>query len=790
MIKRTTLAAISLLVGASLVGCVSDQLEGPGLENQDPKVWLSAAPPEGSVSKYTLQLFWGGWDPDGEIAYYEYCITDNEGGVFVPEDTTGADKWRKVYRNDSTFTFTADQLADSTVRDSKILESVDFIRSHTFFIRAVDEFGLASRLPAYRSFTARTLSPVVDVVIPTTKGSAAAEVPKRSRFSWVGLDYISAKNETQSPDSVRWILVPVSKHGSFDAALEYIRRTPDDQMTKEKGIWYPWKYYDAPGDSGRAWTTDELDIPSSHLFAVQVKDEAGAVSPVFDENRNVRRINVSPRNTGPVLTLNNKFIGTIITASPDTAPVIIDLPSNIAMCFRITADARPYGGVASGYRYGWDMQDLNDPEQWATDFTPFVRTDHDGKPVADIPCRAWQFDSHTIYIEVIDNSGYKSRVGVTLNIVPFSMRRNLFLIDDWKEPFAGFEFGFPAGNGPNDAEHDAFWRYVLSDVDDFDPVGDVLEVAEEVPLTAFAEYKALIWVAVSAHNLSQYAHRSFINNVLKFVDPEAQAGTGKTVPNTVALYMAAGGKVLLAGEQILCASINRDAFNLVSPVFPMIFRYELSGDQDGDYGGSDVGVRGVGQESFSYQDCCVNVLDIAYIASSQAIRRTGRHGCPTNVIRPAPQSGMSDGLRVAIPDSSRTRIFPELRLRPECSAEGRWFAENRLGLNADIYNPLYFADVPKGGTSTATCNIVAELVPARSCFEPIYLNGCRNTSSKIYKAPVAFWTGTFKDRVPDAGGVGARSLVMGFHPVYFQPDSVKAAMDIVLFEEWQLPRKP
>jgi hypothetical protein len=122
--------------------------------------------PRGESVQLQLYLFWGGWDADGEVAYYEYVITDNEGGVFDPADTTGADKWRTVYSHDSTFTFSADLLADSSETDPENLNPVDFIRSHTFFIRAVDERGLASVKPAYRSFTARTLSPVVDILVP------------------------------------------------------------------------------------------------------------------------------------------------------------------------------------------------------------------------------------------------------------------------------------------------------------------------------------------------------------------------------------------------------------------------------------------------------------------------------------------------------------------------------------------------------------------------------------------------------------------------------------------------
>jgi len=43
--------------------------------------------------------------------------------------------------------------------------------------------------------------------------------------------------------------------------------------------------------------------------------------------------------------------------------------------------------------------------------------------------------------------------------------------------------------------------------------------------------------------------------------------------------------------------------------------------------------------------------------------------------------------------------------------------------------------------------------------------------------------------VPDVGGPAGRSAIWGFHPVYFKPEEVKSAIDIILFEEWKLPRK-
>jgi hypothetical protein len=164
--------AVCLALAGFFVGCGEGTLSGDEKENQPPTVWLSAAPPEGSVGKYTVQLYWGGWDPDGEILRYEYLITNNTTGVFQPSDTTGA-TWMPVVGNDSTFVFSADSLSNPGTSN----QVSEFKRSHTFFIRALDNDGLRSTEPVHRSFTARTLSPRVSIQVPRRNQQTPADVP-------------------------------------------------------------------------------------------------------------------------------------------------------------------------------------------------------------------------------------------------------------------------------------------------------------------------------------------------------------------------------------------------------------------------------------------------------------------------------------------------------------------------------------------------------------------------------------------------------------------------------------
>jgi hypothetical protein len=69
---------------------------------------------------------------------------------------------------------------------------------------------------------------------------------------------------------------------------------------------------------------------------------------------------------------------------------------------------------------------------------------------------------------------------------------------------------------------------------------------------------------------------------------------------------------------------------------------------------------------------------------------------------------------------------------------------------------------------------------------------CLDTDERTYQQPVAFWTSVYADVVSEdiPSAVGARSAVFGFPPVYFTPGQVKPGIEYILFDEWQLPRKP
>ncbi|HET6349534.1 MAG TPA: hypothetical protein VFH88_10685 [Candidatus Krumholzibacteria bacterium] len=755
---------IVALIAVGFAACSTNGVDGQNKENQPPTVWLSAAPPEGSTGTYRVHMFWGGWDPDGEIKGYEYIVTNNN-GTFNPADTVGV-PWSPVNGNDSTFTFSADESVDSVHTDNT--KQVDvFTRSHTFFIRAIDEQGLRSKEPAYRSFTSRTLSPEVIIDKPERFALNPALVPPISTYKWHAKDYVDDRSISQDPDSVQWALVRVPDSvAAYEPTIAYIR-SPAAQ--KE---WYPFVYYKAPQDSGKFWTTPVVD-EGRYVFAIRAKDEAGAITPVLDEARNIRRIKVGPLTSGPLMTVSNDYLGVVRTTSCSTAPYILDSPAGVPLDFRISATADSYGGSMAGYRYGWDISNLDDPEAWEIDLTPFVTTN------ATVPARSFFFGTHTLTMEVVDNSGYCSRIEVKVNIIPFTLERNVLVVDDDTSDDAETNGGLTGiGVQPTDAEKDAWWADMMSEVSDFDPGLDMINtLSGRIPLATLAKYKSIVWDTYmdTGTNRNFPLLYQYIAHRKRNPDPTETLKTGKVLPDVLALAMAAGGHIMISGHQPVQAAINRVLCS--GPKYPLIFYWELEGDQTNLPGTSLHPV--VGDISFAYRELCLETVDYAIVSSNQFVRR-GKMYCRTDGLRPhgsVTTSAREDGMRSAIPLDPN---FESVSLRHEVTDPGKWYNESQRGYEVEVYNPAYFR---KG----AGCAYVPET--PRSCFQPIYGVDCIDKLEPTYGQPMAFWTSAYADRVADVpGAVGAPSIVFGFPPIMLDPTVFRRAMDHILFDVWQLPR--
>jgi hypothetical protein len=753
----TVIPLVIILISSPFSGCAEFGDEDTiSLKNTPPTIWLHGGPQEGAVAVYKIDFTWGGFDPDGEISHFEYCITDND-GAFDPADTVGAERWTKTTKTRDTFIFSADIPVDSVLDD----QVEEFRRSHTFFIRSVDDRGMVSRETAYRSFTARTLSPEVFIVSPRYVPGNPATVPMISTYKWQANDYVGDRLTRQDPESVSWILEPIAHHNDdWGETIGWIRDLPIDG--DEWGEWVP---YGSPDGSGTSWTTPPTPR-GFYVFAIRAKDEAGAITPVFDETRNVRRVIVREIQTGPILTLKNPYFDRLLAATCLTPVSTMEFPSGVSIQFVFTADSQHYGGTVAGYRYGWDVADPDDPGSWPMDWTPFPPHSDDEPAEARSEPIIFHSEDHTFRIEVKDEYGQKSCIEVDVDVLPVSRSRNLLLVDDFKEP-VGSGWNDPVGKGvlPNDAEHDQFWEDALAGVEGFNPNTDVIDMADLAGATIFLEqlleYRSIIWSVYGWDD-------PHLHDLIMFRPQEGITPFGELWANPLALFMAAGGHILIAGEHPVKMSINKNVAQDVR--YPIVFRYELDlrrHGQDVSPGPNDP----TGDESFPYRELCLETMEFAYLTPARM--RNSRLICSNASDRTLDSSLRDHTMRAALPLDPG---FPRLELRPETAAQGRAHAPDVSGLDAEVYNPQYFADL---------CWFVPSL--PRGCFEPIYGLECIATIEPIYGEPVAFWTGTYA-AVP--GAIPARSAVFGFAPVMFNPSESKLAIEHVVFDEWRLPRRP
>lgn len=253
--------------------------------------------------------------------------------------------------------------------------------------------------------------PSLQLLRPPSNGDEPAAVAPVSLFIW------ETRPGFDDPAETRPIIVSTKRfRGDWEAALNYIRSHPDARE------WSDWIRYSL----SEVWQSPELGA-GGYVFAVQARDEEGNVDPELDFSWNARRILVDPGVGGPRLVVTNEYMDPVVSTSTDNLPTVVDIPFGIPLDFCWTADASAYGGTVTAYRYGWDVLDLHDPDQWEIDFTPY-----DGSEIC-APTRVFSFGTHEFAVEVVDNRDEHSRVFIRLNILPYMVTLD-FMPGTCKDP--------------------------------------------------------------------------------------------------------------------------------------------------------------------------------------------------------------------------------------------------------------------------------------------------------------------------------------------------------------------
>lgn len=590
--------------------------------------------------------------------------------------------------------------------------------------------------------------PEIQIVAPAAIGLTPATLDPDAP---VALEVTGVGDPPTGAD-VRLALENITDHDdSYSDTEDYVRSHPDDLE------WTPWTPYESDDSSYMLYRPDEPFPFGGFVLAAQARDAAGNVSSLGDDN--VRRVLVATRTSGPLLAVRDQYVGGITTAVCTTPRVVGGVISVLPVAFEYRVSAEAYGGRIASYRYGWfDPDNLDDPTAWIVVETPSLPLEVagvlPGHPISNTRGEVFRF-------EATDWAGLSSCVTFDIARIDYAPSRDILLVDDFR---AEHSSGWAGTNGfaPSDAEHDQFWEAVLADVEGFNVPTDVIEVNVYTTISwlKFLDYRALVW-SVSTGGLDGRPDQSLLSTLIRFRPEWEQFGPQlEPTAGFLAQYLRAGGLIVITGWYPLFGALEGRHFPGYTPRFPLVYKYELEGDQDGNYIDQNLAGEFVGDESFPYRDLCVNVVD--YTNPYEPTTRTEADNlCGRDFDRE-----IDEALRQA---TSIDPGFPLLTLRPEVAGPGRGYAEG--GLLSELYNPDYFNLCPFSEYTT------------RTCFEPIYGVGAVDPLAVTQGSPAAFWTSAS----PTAS---VRSAVFGVPLVFFEPAQAKEAVERIVFDEWGMARKP
>ncbi len=733
-----------LAVIVMTVSCSEDVLVGEDIENVPPTVRITDAPFEKVPTKYQVHFYWYGYDPDGSIDHYEYVVVPGDPIGFDPADTTGIDKWNITELGDMLIEVTADE-RDTTVTIDYMMYT-RYHKTHTFFVRAVDNEGMPSD-PAYRSFTAFTLAPQILISQPMNPNNERLFLSPLTTFVWEGKDPIDSPWNYQDVDSIRYMHMIY-----YDSIIDDLNMHPE--VFEDK--WSPWISYAAPGDSGISTILGDDEIIShgnTYIFAVQAKDEAGAVTSIFDTRSNVREFYVR-KPLAPLLTVTEQHLGIYKFVGVNLNAKVYYVPAGFPLNISWIGDASHYSSEVTTYRYGWDIRNLEDPSEWEVEAGPFIRS---------CPQRKFSSGIHTLYIEAADRLGAVTLARIEIVVVVLSMEKNLLWVDDF------FSWDFPQINYamPTESEHDDFWIDVCSRAHGFDPEGDVYDTAEhffEPPDIRYLwRYKNTIWSFCGA----RMENNAWMKIIFLTSEDEVREDIPNYPYNVLRLYLTSGGHLWTVGK-----SDREGGFAGALPEhwtgwtymkmlkFPLYLKCEMM------YGPGHGCEYMDGVETTPYKDFCISVLDKVYgvFRDDPAMpKRINEYDAMFLAYKDD-----SDPITNSLPD-----LPPYLHLWREVTRPGRFFDPLVRGFHyVEVYNPEYWMN--------------SNGITPQSCFHPLYRMRSRNSRSCVDSTVVAFWTTKYADVTNDSPGyVAAPSVHFGFPLWFFNRYDVYALADAI-FERWQI----
>lgn len=558
-------ASVWLLALAAFAtwGCEKKMTFG-NLGNQLPEVTITQAPidttvvctPGPSASCYSVTVSWIGFDPDGQVDRYRYCVDP-------PSKANSDTVWQTTRSNQVRLLLSAGENLTYTLPE--LPRARDY---HVFVVQAVDNRNAYGPSES-RAFFAYTQAPDVYVSDPLPSSFSIPTLTPSVRIRWHGQDDDGVLHT--APIKYKYTLLTASSEFSVGRAL----RDPDSLRMYYAPNFSSW-------DSVSGDTTlvqyNNLSPDQEYLFVVVAFDEAGAYSPIFLPTKNMLRFRVGFAGTlGPKISMFSEFFEYTWRSSycPSCASseFLLEMPTGRPLTVGWSSQVSSGGDVKS-YRWALDIEDVsddtertgpNDLSHWSTGslnmtsvtLGPFTNGG----------------EQHRLYVEASDNLGLRSLAVLKIQVIGPDWRTgSILVVDDCRFKVDALVRATgctekPKGPWPTAAELDTFlfarggvpWRcYVPATLSKrgifygypFDTMSTRIRKSDlTVRLFKLARYQHVIWITdiKGAQNGGGGDDPSNPQTALTYMN-----GPGRF--NSLAAYVKLGGKVWLVGGGTAYAS--------------------------------------------------------------------------------------------------------------------------------------------------------------------------------------------------------------------------------------------
>ena len=619
------------------------------------------------------------------------------------------------------------------------------------WVRNVDARGEVDPSPAFATLTrdARLVpEPLIDFPMES-RSSSCAQVSRSVAYSW-RVDSLTEADGISTRHA--WVRVgraedPCLTREEFEAL--------DLTTLVGESDWTEWIAFD-PGaprlDATRSARLDARVFPDaadgdSYLLLVQGRDDAGqAMSRTFDWVRNVRYFRVTEGHLPELRIVGNDFTVRTVTGR---APAVQEIaPAGATFDVGYLGEASAYSGYVSGYRWGVNVDDPDDPTDsgWLVPWQMLAdRSAPDPEPFA------WTLveGANRLVLAVMDNSGTVSRAVFDVEAftpLPMAERRPLLLVMDASSSTSGLV----------DEWRTRWVEHLQAVVPEFEPVLDVIDARAEpervVPSTVYG-YRGVVWFVHSPQESWVLEHLS---------------GSSDAVPlNWLSVYQRFGN-LLLVGAGVVQSTVEA-ARGLVSPVD---FRAEVPQPP----GGGGVPLY---------------PIDFPWGERQWVARGFGVQASTGVQYFDGPTNALCDGLVRADVSAALGAAFPAtsgrvLDLVPRSERVDTSSAAQRLGAARE---EVYDSPVRSSALEPKPFQIPMFVHRARRDVAPEAITGaCPNGEAATGRSWLDGRTNgllsrAYADLEPTPGAVDA---LWGFNPMGFTDESVRAALDWLIGENWGL----